>query len=376
VKDHGSYLSSAERERRYAGLRQIMADAGCVAAIVVGPAQIGGKRYFRYFTDWNLQSFGGYLLVRASASPVAIFRAWSQAYWSGRVEWIQDIVAERDPLGGVFARLAEGAASGRIGIIGTEYLSVTDHGRLEQTLGPRLVDLTPQVDELTAVKSAEEQALLRDAGAIFDGAWSAVLSAASPGLHEWELASVAGRELLAHGVSHSIILIGASSPGAPAACVGWPRDRALTAADRVQMSIEGPAPNGYCVEIGGTFTFGQPPADLVTQFEVQAAGMQAGVDLLRDGCTSAEVATAVDEVFRRGGYQTGYPGMHGIGYGIPEPPAIDRDSHRRLVAGNVVAMHPNAVSDAGIGTLTSRTYIVGPRAAESLSQLPMSLARL
>jgi Xaa-Pro aminopeptidase len=353
-----------------------MAEAGCVAAIVVGPAQIGGKRYFRYFTDWNLQSFGGYLLVGASTPPVAIFRAWSQAYWSRRVEWIEDIVAERDPLGGVLVRLADEPDTSHIGLIGTEYLSVTDHGRLEQTLGARLVDLTGQIDELTAVKSAEEQTLLRDAGAIFDEAWSAVLSKALPGMHEWELASVAGRELLAHGVSHSIILIGASSPSAPAACVGWPRDRTLTSADLVQMSIEGPAPNGYCVEIGGTFTFGPPPAELVRQFKVQAAGMQAGIDLLRDGCTSAEVATAVDSEFRVGGYRTGYPGMHGIGYGIPEPPAIDKDSARTLVTGNVVAMHPNAVSEAGIGTLTSRTYIIGTQAAESLSQLPIDLVEL
>jgi Xaa-Pro aminopeptidase len=193
---------------------------------------------------------------------------------------------------------------------------------------------------------------------------------------EWELASIAGRELLAHGVSHSIILIGASGPDSPAACVGWPRDRALTAADSVQMSIEGPAPNGYCVEIGGTFTFGPPPADLVAQFQVQAAGMQAGVDLLRGGSTSADVATAVDRAFRDGGYHTGYPGMHGIGYGIPEPPAIDKESSRVLVPGNVVAMHPNAVSDGGVGTVTSRTYVVGPQAPESLSRVPITLAEL
>lgn len=376
MKEQGSYLSTAERERRYAGLRAIMDDTGCSDAIVVGPAQVGGKRYFRYFTDWNIQSFGGYLHVGIETAPAAAFRAWSQAYWSERVGWVKDVVSDRDPLGVVLARIAAESAGGYIGLIGTEYLSVTDHGRLQAELGDRLVDLTSQVDDLTSVKSHEEQQLLRDAGAVFDQAWRAVLGAARPGISEWELAAVAGRELLAQGVSHSIILIGASAPGSPAACVGWPRDRQIGGDDAVQMSIEGPAPNGYCVEIGGTFTFGPSPSQLTEQFDVQLRGMHAGVGRLIEGRTSGDVAEAVDRAFREGGCHTGYPGMHGIGYGIPEPPPIELNNARTLVSGNVIAMHPNAVSDGGVGTLTSRTYVVGGKEAECLSQLPMQLAEL
>lgn len=376
MKEQGSYLSTAEQERRYAGLRAIMRESGCSDAIVVGPAQVGGKRYFRYFTDWNLQSFGGYLHVGIDTAPAAVFRAWSQAYWSRRVGWVKDIVSERDPLAVVLARVAAASAAGHIGVIGTEYLSVTDHGRLQAELGDRLVDLTSQVDDLTSVKSPEEQQMLRNAGAVFDRAWSAVLAEARPGISEWDLAAVAGRELLAQGVSHSIILIGASAPGSPAACVGWPRDRRIGIDEAVQMSIEGPAPSGYCVEIGGTFTFGPAPSQLARQFEVQLRGMRAGVGRLIDGRTSGDVAEAVDHAFREGGCHTGYPGMHGIGYGIPEPPPIERDNARKLVVGNVIAMHPNAVSADGVGTLTSRTYVVGAADAECLSQLPMQLAEL
>lgn len=376
MREQGSYLSTAERERRYAGLRAIMGEAGCSDAIVVGPAQVGGKRYFRYFTDWNLQSFGGYLHVGINTAPAAAFRAWSQAYWSGRVGWVKDVVSDRDPLAVVLSRIAAASTDGHIGLIGTEYLSVTDHARLQAELGDRLVDITSQVDDLTSVKSREEQQLLRLAGAVFDHAWRAVLGTAHPGISEWELAAVAGRELLARGVSHSIILIGASAPGSPAACVGWPRDRHIGRDDAVQMSIEGPAPNGYCVEIGGTFTFGPAPSQLAEQFDLQLRGMHAGVDRLTEGQTSGDVADAVDRVFREGGCHTGYPGMHGIGYGIPEPPPIERNNARVLVAGNVIAMHPNAVSGGGIGTLTSRTYVVGRTEAECLSQLPMQLDEL
>jgi Xaa-Pro aminopeptidase len=351
-----------------------MKDAGCDFAIIVGPAQIGGKRYYRYFTDWNLQSFGGYLIVPVADQPMAVLRAWSQAYWSRRVDWITDIKSDRDPVGVVIDRMSE--VEHGLGVVGIEYLPVTDHRRLESTFGSRLVDLTASVDELTAVKSDEEQSLLRLSGALFDAAWRVVLEQARPGMHEWELAAVAGRELLARGVSHSIILIGASSPRSPAACVGWPRDRQLGRDDVVQMSIEGPGPTGYCVEIGGTFTFGPATAEVTEQFAAQQRGMEEGVGRLVHGRTSGDVAGAVDRVFREAGYRTGYPGMHGIGLGIPELPLIEMDNPRPLAPGNVVAMHPNAVSERGVGTLTSRTYIVGTTEAEALSQLPFDLVTL
>jgi Xaa-Pro aminopeptidase len=68
--------------------------------------------------------------------------------------------------------------------------------------------------------------------------------------------------------------------------------------------------------------------------------------------------------------------MHGIGLGIPEPPPIEKGNPRTLSPGNVVAMHPNAVSDDGVGTLTSRTYAVGATAPECLSGVPMDLVEL
>jgi Xaa-Pro aminopeptidase len=376
MKERGSYLSAAEQERRYSAFQGFMASADCVAAIVVGPAQVGGKRYFRYFTDWNIQSFGGYLFVTDAGRATSVLRAWSQAYWSNRIGWVTDIVSDRDPLGVVLDRIGELDGGRRIGIVGIDYMPVSDYTRLTAAIGGRLTDITEHVDGLMAVKSSEERALLRASGAIFDQAWDAVLREARPDMREWELAAIAGRELLASGVSHSIILVGAGGPDEPVACVGWPRDRRIGADEAVQMSIEGPGPSGYCVEVGGTFTFGAAPPGIRRQYEAQLQGMAAGVRLLIEGSTSGQVAAAVDGEFRAAGYHTGYPGMHGIGLGIPDPPPIEMGNPRKLVAGNVVAMHPNAVDDQGQGTLISRTYVVGHDEAECLSRWSLDLVEL
>jgi Xaa-Pro aminopeptidase len=68
--------------------------------------------------------------------------------------------------------------------------------------------------------------------------------------------------------------------------------------------------------------------------------------------------------------------MHGIGLGIPELPPIEMGNPRPLRSGNVIAMHPNAVNPEGVGTLTSRTYVVGKDSPECLSAMPLELVEL
>lgn len=91
MRGSGSYLSPAEKQLRYDALRACLGDAGCSAAVVVGTPHIGGKRYFRYFTDWPIQSIGGYLVVYTAGGEQAVFRASSQAFWARSVDWVKDV---------------------------------------------------------------------------------------------------------------------------------------------------------------------------------------------------------------------------------------------------------------------------------------------
>src|SRR5437899_11785448 len=106
-----------EKQRRYDALRALLNGAGCAAAVVVGTPHIGGKRYFRYFTDWPIQSIGGYLVVWPAGAR-AIFRASSQAFWAGHVGWIDDIVAVSNPAQKAIDSVKELAGAPRVGIIG------------------------------------------------------------------------------------------------------------------------------------------------------------------------------------------------------------------------------------------------------------------
>jgi Xaa-Pro aminopeptidase len=372
VLERGSYLTVGERQRRYDALRVLLQAAECSAAIIVGTPHIGGKRYFRYFTDWPIQSIGGYLLVYTAGGEQAVFRASSQAFWARMVDWIKDITFAPHPGQHVLDSLRERRLEGNIALVGREYFPVSDYRAFEAAFSKNsLVDLTPKIDELQAIKSLEERDLMRSCGEVFDAAWRRALERARPGMTEWELAGCAAEVLFRRGVPHNVILIGASNPDFAARNVGWPRDRALTADDIVQMSIEGPGPSGYVVEIGGTFSFRPPDEVMVRQFAAQAAGVLAGVERLRPGTTAESVAFAVEAAFRQHGFGSGYWAGHAIGLGLPERPTLERGDTTKLAPGMAFALHPNAVGGDGRGSLLSRTYLVGEAEAESLSKFPL-----
>ena len=137
------------------------------------------------------------------------------------------------------------------------------------------------------------------------------------------------------------------------------------------MSIEGPGPSGYVVEIGGTFSFREADEVMARQFEAQAAGVLAGIERLKPGNTAESVATAVETAFRQHGFGSGYWAGHAIGLGLPERPTLERGDTTQIAAGMAFALHPNAVGGDGRGTLLSRTYLVGEGGAEPLSKFPL-----
>lgn len=370
LKDKGSYASEAEQSRRYAELDSILAEEECPAALVVGTPQIGGKRYFRYFTDWNLQSIGGYLL-RWQGGPVeAVFRASSQAFWARLVDWVEDIVSDSQPAKYVIRRLVDANVS-HVAVVGQDYMPVSEYLILVETFPGRVKDLTHRIDRLMAVKSPEEIQSIEATAEIFDGAWRRVLENARPGLTEWELASIAAEELARKGVPHHVILIGASSNTFAATCPGWPRNRQLDRDDIVQMSLEGPGPAGYSVEVGGMLSFAPPDSSIRRQFAAHVDAVIEGASLLRPGNSAGSVASAIGDAFRKGGLTPGYWSGHGIGLGITEEPTIEVGNDRLLESDMVIALHPNAVGIDGRGTLVSRTYSVGAHEGKALSKIPI-----
>ena len=82
----------------------------------------------------------------------AVFRASS--FWAQTVDWIKDIVSVADPIQHVIDGLRQARLEGKIAVVGREYFPVGDYQALEVAFSKEsLVDLTPQVDQLQAIKS-------------------------------------------------------------------------------------------------------------------------------------------------------------------------------------------------------------------------------
>src|SRR5260370_22541212 len=116
-----------EKQRRYDALRALLNGAGCAAAVVIGTPHIGGKRYFRYFTDWPIQSIGGYLMVGAAGGEQAVFRASSQAFWARTVDWIDDVVSAPHPGQYGIATPRHERPEGKTPLVGPENVPIRDY---------------------------------------------------------------------------------------------------------------------------------------------------------------------------------------------------------------------------------------------------------
>src|SRR6202034_4892271 len=109
-------------------------------------------------------------------------------------------------------------AGGRIGLLGTYQMSfaVVDYLQKGRFSNTRFVDASDLVDRIKVIKSPEEQALIRRAAAMQDGAMRAAFAAVEPGIRDRDVAAIAQCYSQRHGSEHGIYLCASMPPGKPA----------------------------------------------------------------------------------------------------------------------------------------------------------------
>ncbi|MFI5000251.1 MAG: hypothetical protein ACHQK9_10280, partial [Reyranellales bacterium] len=191
----GPQLTFVERDRRYAGLRTLMASQG-FDAIVVGSFQ-GRERLESYLIDDFLDAV---VVLPANSDPVLLAFGGSRIsriYESERrgfAPWVKDV-----RLGAGGARVAEvlkerGFGRGRIGVVGfgptapgeaEGLLPLGFHTSFVKALPEATIgDFTLAFTDFMLVKSAEEIALLRFAARVSEQACRVMMEVSRPGVSE------------------------------------------------------------------------------------------------------------------------------------------------------------------------------------------------
>lgn len=326
------------------------------------------------------------LLVRRSMGRIDPSLVPAEVISAGRPEAIPDVLAAR------------GLARPQVLGMELDVLPVALFRRYERIFPGRIVDCSPQIKALRAVKSPAEINLMRESAAMMDGLYARIPHLLRAGMSELELAAEV--EAAARRAGHmglirvrgfnqeffyGCLLAGPSggvssyfdSPlGGPGLCPAFPFGvgrHVIAPGEPVMIDYVGVV-NGYQVDMTRVFALGGLPDDLLAAHRTAVAIQDAVAAAARPGVTGDElyelalqmaVEAGLAEHFMGCGDQARFVG-HGIGLELNEWPALGRGVKEPLQAGMTVAVEPKFVFPGRGAVGVENTFVVTPHGLERL----------
>lgn len=288
----------------------------------------------------------------------------------------------------VVQRLKElGLERGRIGVINlSSYFSLSyDHWRALTDTFPEaaFLDYTDEFWRMRMVLSDEEIACLEEAGRLGDLAIQALKEQLRPGMQERDLFAIIYDAIFRNGGEYPCMVL-ASSESMYASKSGFQRprpiNRTIAVGDVVLTEIGPRDSHGYEAQTGKPITFGPPTPEYQRLFDVCFEAYHRIVEVLRPGCTAADIRAAGQIIFDSG-YTVVAPLVHGIFNPIDAGPFVGT-AHRPdkdvVLAPNmalVVEIHP-CTADLLRGVFLGDTFVITETGARCINQQPPELTVL
>lgn len=222
-----------------------------------------------------------------------------------------------------------------------ERIAVADRMWAEQVL--RFRSVLPGADQVTAgealrplrlVKSADEVAGLRRAGAAIDAVHSRMGEWLRPGRTEAQVGRDIAQAITDEGhVQVNFVIVASGSNGASPH--HHTSDRVIEAGDPVVVDIGGTMPDGYCSDCTRTYVAaGTPDDEFARYYAVLLEAQKRSCDSVRPGVTAESVDAAARDVIAAAGYGDNF--VHRTGHGI----GLEEHEEPYIVAGNDTVLQP------------------------------------
>ena len=385
-------LSLEERDRRYRNVREEMARRGI--DILLLPANSGRWEQLQADSRY-LSSIGGFatevftVFPRAGEPTAYVFNR--AAWWKRAQRWVADVRDGHNHWAeNAIARLKElNFENGTIGISGLAGLFRAPEGIIPYTTVTKLqahfphaqiVNATEMMQQVRAVKSAEEIALLERSAALIERMIATMNDTARPGITDRDLYAAMTQTMLAGGGElPTLFFIGSGPEIAQSSFV--PTSRRLEAGDRIVNEIEAKIA-GYAAQAVAPVSLGAPPAEYARMVELSAACFDAILGAMRPGATFGALFDVYTETIKRDGdgkYAWSHPMMHARGLGDDGPALLgDRDLERfrriELQTGMVFILKPQVRAAAGKGRASiGDTVVVTDSGARRLGRRELKL---
>ena len=388
-------ISTAELQRRWAAVRAAMEREQIdVLLMQNNNDHMGG--YVKYFTD--LPATNGYpltvvfprddLMTLVSQGPfggVTHPADNSDAIRRGVKQWLTtpsfvscNYTAPYDPE--LAAKALSPYAGGTIGLLGTAQMSfaLVDYLQKGRFSNTRFVEASDLVDKVKAIKSAEEQELIRRAAAMQDGAMRAAFAAVEPGMRDRDVAAIAQCYSQRHGSENGIYLCASMPPDKPAQfSQRHYQNRVIQAGDTVALLVEDSGPGGMYTELGRSCVVGKASSELKDEFAFALEARKFNLTLLKPGARCKDVFDEYNGFMRKNGRpEERRLHCHGQGYDLVERPLIRHDESMSIERHMNIVVHPTYIRGRVLSWVCDN-YLIGPNGpSERLHRFPEVITEL
>jgi Xaa-Pro aminopeptidase len=333
--------------QRLTTLRAKMAEVGLDGLLVSAPVEdtfkdVGANR--RYLSGFT--GSVGTLLVTAAAFIVVDFRYYEQAQREAPDFALFPAVGA---LGDWFASLVgtAGLAGKKLGFQPGD-LTVATYQAMTKAVKampaadrPKLLAAPPLVEQMRAIKDAEEVAALQRAVDLADEAFEAVVRRVEQGWTETQVAWEIEKYVREHGGGISFETIVAAGPWS-AQAHAYPRaDKRIEAGEPIVIDM-GARVDGYCSDLTRTFTVGKTDGQFDKIYDIVLTAQETAEAFIRAGMSGEEAHLTAHNVIAEAGYgeNFGHGLGHGVGLQVHEAPHVGKTSKDVLADGMVFTVEP------------------------------------
>ena len=387
-------ISTQELERRWTAMRKAMEAQGIDVLVMQNNNDFMGG-YVKYFTD--LPATNGYALsvifprddgmTVIGQGPFGNDRMLPPA-GDGVRRGVKRLMTSPSYASAPFtkevdAALAEKAleaySGATIGLVGTAAMpaAFVDYLRRGKLSNARFIEASDLVDEIKAVKSAEEIELLRRTAAMQDACMAAAFAAMKPGMKDIEVAAVAERTGHDYGSEQGLFMCASGPIGtAPLQANRHFQNRTIQAGDQLSLLVESNGAGGYYTELGRTAVLGKASQEMKDEFAFVIEARNFTLKLLKPGASGKEIWDAYNQFMR----QNKRPEekrlyCHGQGYDMVERPLVRFDEPMKLKANMVLSCHPTYAL-AGSFNWACDDYLITASGVERLHKFPETITEL
>jgi len=256
-----------------------------------------------------------------------------------------------------------------------EHVTVAQMAKLREAAPVEWVATERLVEDVRAIKDAEELALIEEAVALADRCFEHILPQLKPGVTEREVAwrmEVFMREQGAEGLAFPTIVASGPNGAMPHA---RPTDRPLSAGEFVTLDF-GCVWKGYCSDMTRTVFLGEPTPRHRELYDLVLRAQETGVSAVRPGRTGREVDAAARQVIADAGYGEAFG--HGLGHGVglevhEEVPRLSTRSQTVLAPGMVTSVEPGVYLPGWGGIRIEDLVVVTEDGCRVLTKSPKQL---